>query len=264
MKLIGIIASIISVLIFLIILPLSFETINSGERGLVVRFGKVTDILTDGFHVVNPFTTDIVTMDVKVQKTEVEASAASKDIQQINAKVAVNFRLDPAKVSEIYQTIRKDYNDKWIAPKLQESVKAATAKYTAEELVTKRELVREEIKSNLVSKLENTGIIVDDANITNFDFSPQFNAAIEAKVTAEQNAKKAENQLKQVEAEAKQAIAKAQAEAESIKLQSAAANNDKFIELKKLEVQIKMAEKWNGVLPVNMYGSAPLPLLPIK
>jgi len=244
---------------------LPFTTVGSGERGVVVKFGAVQDkVLPEGLHFINPFTTDVEKMDVKIQKEEVNASAASKDLQTVTAKVALTYHLSPDRVSKIYQEVRRDYGARVIAPKLQESVKAATAKYTAEELITKRALVKDEMKVAMTEKLGNSGILIDDFNIVDFDFSQQFNAAIEAKVTAEQKAKEAQNKLVQVQAEAQQSIERARAEAESIRLQSQAANNDKFIQLKQLEVQQEFARRWNGQLPQNLYGSAPIPFLPIK
>lgn len=252
------------VLLFVLIMVvafLPFTTIDSGERGVVVKFGQITGTKGEGFHIVNPFTTDVVKMNIRIQKEEVEASAASKDIQTVTAKVALTYRLDSTKVEQIYRDVKQEYGGTIIAPKLQESVKAATAKYTAEELVTKRSIVRDEMRVAMVEKLEGTGVLVDDFNIVDFDFSSGFNAAIEAKVTAEQRAKEAQNKLVQVQAEAQQQIERAKAEAENIRLQSNAANNDKYIALKKLEVQLEFAKKWNGTLPVNLYGSAPIPFL---
>lgn len=254
---VGLILALVIVISFL-----PFTTVDSGERGVVTKFGKVdAKILEPGFHVVNPFSTDVIKMDVRVQKDEVEATAASKDLQTVSAKVALNYRLDPKEVARIYTDVNKDYSVKIISPKLQEAVKAATAKYTAEELITKRAIVKDEMKVAMQEKLNGTGILLDDFNIVNFDFSNQFNAAIEAKVTAEQKAKEAQNKLVQVQAEAQQQIERAKAEAENIRLQSQAANNDKFIQLKQLEVQAEFAKKWNGVLPTNLYGSAPIPFL---
>lgn len=238
-----------------------FTTVDSGEKGVVRSWGRVTGTLDPGFHIINPFSTDVIKMDVRVQKDEVTANAASKDLQTVTAVVAINYRLDPSQVSRIYTEVEKEYSARIIAPKLQEAVKAATAKYTAEELITKRAIVKDEMKVAMTEKLNGTGILLDDFNIVNFDFSNQFNAAIEAKVTAEQKAKEAQNKLVQVQAEAQQQIERAKAEAESIRLQSQAANNDKYVQLKQLEVQQTFASKWNGVLPTNLYGSAPIPFL---
>lgn len=257
-----VIGGIVAVIVIVLVLAfLPFTTVDQTEKGIVKTLGKVTGTLDPGFHVVNPFSTDIIKMDLKVQKDEVEASAASKDLQTVTAKVAINYRLDPSQVVKVYTDVEKDYSSRIIAPKLQEAVKAATAKYTAEELITKRQVVKDEMKAAMSEKLANTGILLDDFNIVNFDFSVGFNAAIEAKVTAEQKAKEAQNKLVQVQAEAQQSIERAKAEAENIRLQSQAANNDKYVQLKQLEVQQEFAKKWNGVLPVNLYGSAPIPFL---
>lgn len=241
---------------------LPFTQIDEGERGIVLKFGQAQNkILQTGLHFINPFTTDVDRMDVKVQKEEIPAGAASKDLQAVSSRIAVTYHLDEAKLIDIFKSVRKDYSNRYVSPNIQEAVKAATAKYTAEELITKREAVRDDIRNNFVEKLVGTGIIVDNVSIVDFDFSGQFNAAIEAKVTAEQKAKEAQNKLVQVQAEAQQSIEKAKAEAQSIRLQSEAANNDKFIQLKQLEVQLAFAQKWNGVLPENLYGSAPIPFL---
>ncbi len=257
-----VIAGVVALVIVILALAfLPFTTVDQTEKGVVKTLGKVTGTLEPGFHIVNPFSTDVIKMDMRIQKDEVAANAASKDLQTVSANVAINYHLDPNSVVKVYTEVEKDYSARIIAPKLQEAVKAATAKYTAEELITKRQVVKGEMKTAMVEKMSGTGIIVDDFNIVNFDFSPQFNAAIEAKVTAEQKAKEAQNKLVQVQAEAQQSIEKSKAEAENIRLQSSAANNDKYVELKRLEVQQTFASKWNGVLPVNLYGSAPIPFL---
>lgn len=241
---------------------LPFGTVGAGQRGVVLSFGAVTgEIKSEGLYFRTPFKQKIHIMDVQVQKDEVKASAASKDLQTVSATVAVNYHLDAREVANVYQRVGNDYVSKIISPAVQESIKAATANYTAEELVTKRSIVRDEMEKNLVGKLENSGIIADAFNVIDLDFSPSFNAAIEAKVTAEQNALAAKNKLEQIKFEAQQTIETAKAQAETIRLQSDAANNDKYIQLKQLEVQQKFAEKWNGQLPLNLYGSAPIPFL---
>jgi regulator of protease activity HflC (stomatin/prohibitin superfamily) len=250
------------VVVMAVLSNLPFAIVEAGERGVVAKFGQVQDrVLGEGLHVINPFGTEVHKMDVKVQKEEIDASAASKDLQIVTSKIAVTYRLDENRLLEVFRSVRRDYSNRYIAPNIQEAVKAATAKYTAEELVTKREAVRDEIKSNFVQKLIGTGLIVDNISIIDFDFSVDFNKAIERKVTAEQDAKAAQNKLVQVQAEAQQSIERAKAEAENIRLQSSAANNDKYVQLKQLEVQQEFAKKWNGVLPQNLYGSAPIPFL---
>lgn len=262
-KYIALISLGIAFIAFLILNP--FVVIRAGQRGIVMRWGAVQDkILSEGIHWVTPISNDVVKLDVKTQKDEVDVSAASKDLQTVSSRVALNYRLDETKVNLLWQRIGKDYKSRIIDPAVQESMKAASAKFTADELITKREQVKSEAKALLKERLSVEYIIVDELSIVNFDFSPEFNKSIEQKVKAEQDALTAKNKLEQIKYEAEQKIATAEAEAKSIRLQSDAANNEKYVALKALEVQLEMAKRWNGVLPVNMYGSAPIPFLNIK
>jgi len=251
----------LAVFVGIIIFFGSFTIVRTGDIGIVYRLGKITRTLEPGFHLKAPFIDSVSKVDTLSQKEQVPATAASKDLQNVNATVAVEFGVDPLKVTQLYQEIGKDYKAKVIDPAVQEAVKGATAKYTAEELVTKRELVREDIKTSLSARLMSAYINLKQVSIVNFDFSPSFNQAIENKVTAEQNALTAKNKLEEVKYLAEQKIASAKAEAESIRLQSDAANNEKYVALKRLEVELEQAKRWNGVLPVNVYGSAPIPFL---
>lgn len=259
------IGGVVIIILFFALLP--FTIVDAGERGVVLKLGKVDRVLDEGLSWVTPFIEDVEKMDVRTQVENVEASAASKDLQSVHTTIAVNYNLEPARVGELYTTIGKDYKTRVIDPSVQEAIKAATAKYTAEESITKRELVRDDIKTLLLTSIsaKAPGLIhVTDVSIVNFEFSKSFDAAIEAKVTAEQRALEAKNQLEQIKFEAEQKIATARAEAESVRLQAAAlAQNSQVIELRQLEVQKAFAEKWNGVLPINLYGSAPIPFLQI-
>lgn len=253
--------------IILIVCLSSFVTVDAGERVVVTRVGKVDRILENGFHWLNPFLEDSYTYDVRTQAYKVPASAASSDLQSVSAEVTVNFTLNANRVGEIYTQLGSDSEvllAKVLDPSVQEAVKSATAKYSAEQLIGKREQVKAEINRLLIENVDKKAIglvLVTDVSITNFDFSASFNAAIELKVKAEQEALTAKNELEKVKFEAEQRVAQAQAEAQSIRLQSDAANNPRYVELKQLEVQLKLYEKWNGVLPVNIYGSAPIPFL---
>ena len=238
-------------IVFLVLFFGSWGSIRAGERGVRLQFGAVTGQVSEGFYFKIPLIQKVVRIDVKVQKDEVEASAASKDLQTVSSKVAVNFNLSPDSVTKIYKDVGVEYKTRLIDPALQESVKAITAKYTAEELVTKREMVREEIKSTLSSKMITYGIMIDQFNIVNFDFSPSFNQAIEAKVTAEQQALAAKNKLEQIKFEAEQRITTATAEAKAITIQAAAIQNQGGAEY----VNLKAIEKWNGTLPQYMLGN---------
>src|SRR3990167_8964328 len=174
-------------ILFLILNPVVF--VGTGERGVVTNFGAVQDkVLSEGINFRTPFVQKVIKLDVQVQKEQVSASAASKDLQNVSAKIALNFHLNPDKVNLLYQSVGTDYKSRIIDPAVQEAVKATTAKYTAEELVTKREQVKTEAKQLLSERLVKDHIVVNELSIVDFDFSSSFNAAIEAKVTAEQNA----------------------------------------------------------------------------
>lgn len=251
----------IAFLILIMITP--FTLVSAGERAIILRFGAVDRVLDSGIHWVAPFIESVEKLDVRNQKEQVESSAASKDLQTVTTVVALNFNLVPDQVGLLWKEIGKDYKVRVIDPAIQEAIKASTARYTAEELITKRELVRDDIKTLLKERLKENHVAVLEVSIVDFKFSEQFETAIELKVTAEQNALASKNKLEQVKFEAEQRVATAEAEAKAISLQSEAASNEKYVSLKALEVQLEFAKKWNGVLPVNLYGSAPIPFLQI-
>lgn len=249
----GIIVGVLAVFILVVAWP--FGTVGAGERGVLLRWGAVTgNVLNEGLYVRVPVMDSIVKMDVKIQKEEVIATAASKDLQTVNSKVALNYHIDPDKVADIYQDIGLQYAVRLIDPALQESVKSTTAKYTAEELITKREEVRDAIKSHLVEKLTPRGILIDDFNIVDFQFSAAFDQAIELKVTAEQSALAAKNKLEQIKFEAEQQIAEARGKAEALRIESAALQSSPQI------LELRALEKWNGQLP-SVMGSGATPFI---
>lgn len=250
-----IVLGIIGLILLGIVWP--FGTINAGERGVLLRWGAVTGkILGEGLYFRVPVMDRVIVMDVQVQKEQIDASAASKDLQSVNSTVAVNFHISPDVVARIYQEIGEDYKSRLIDPALQEAVKASTAKYTAEELITKREEVRDEIKVHLTSKLEPRGIIVDDFNIVDFNFSTSFNAAIEAKVTAEQSALAAKNKLEQIKFEATQEIEAAKGRAQALQIESDAIKSNPQI------LELRAIEKWDGRLPTVTSGATPFVNIP--
>jgi regulator of protease activity HflC (stomatin/prohibitin superfamily) len=244
--------------IFIIILFFSaFYIVSAGERGILSTFGNPSmDAKAEGLHFKIPMVQGITIMDVKTQKYEADLSAASKDLQIVNTKIAINYRLVPESVPIIYKTIGTNYRESVIYPLEQEANKAATAQFTAEELITKREQVREMMKANLQEKLSSRGIIIEEVSIVNFDFSPSFNEAIEKKVTAEQNALAAKNKLEQIKFEAEQKVVTAEAEAKALALQKAQITPD-LIALRQLEVQKLAIEKWNGQMPTITGGVMP-------
>lgn len=241
----------------LVLLFGSLGTVGAGQRGIRTRFGAVTGgIVGEGLYFKIPLIETIVKMDVRTQKEEVESDAASKDLQTVKSKIALNYSVNPDSVATLYQTVGTDFKSRIIDPAIQESVKASTAKFTAEELITKREQVRDDIKASLTEHLQPTGIIVEAFSIINFDFSDSFNLAIEAKVTAEQNALAAKNKLSQVQYEALQAIEEARGKAEALRVESQAISANPAI------IQLRAIEKWNGILP-QVTGAA-TPFVNIK
>ena len=237
----GRVASIVGVLIIVSsIIAGSFTSVPAGHRGVVIRFSAVTGtILNEGLQMKLPFIDSVVKMSVQTEKYEIGAASASRDLQDVNTTIALNWRLDPSMADEVYRTLGLDFIDRIAAPAVQETIKQVTAKYIAEDLILKRETVKNEIQENLSNRLLQRGIITETVSITEFRFSSTFVAAIEAKVAAEQAVWEARNKLDRVKVEAEQRkaeaigeadarIAKAEGEAEYIRVVTdaqVAANN---------------------------------------
>lgn len=236
----------------MILLLMSVYTISAGERGILLTFGKPSmDSVGEGLHFKVPFAQRVKKMEVRTQKIEVGANAASKDLQDVQTIIALNFHLNAESVPRLYQEVGKGYVDRIINPAIQESVKAVQARFTAEELVSRRTEVRQGIQEVLTVRLAKYYITVDDFNIVDFQFSEEFDRAIEAKVTAEQQMLKAEMDLKRIEVEKRQKIVQAEAEAESIRIQSIALSKNKDI------LELRAIEKWDGVMPKVTGGATP-------
>lgn len=251
------IAAVLLALWFAVRLLNPFVIVSAGERGVVLNFGAVQDtVLGEGLHLRVPVMQKVVMIDVRIQKSQTDAESVSKDLQDTKSTIAVNYHSSPDKVNKIYQTIGVSFKERIIDPAVQEVVKAITARYTAVELITQREKVRTEIKDLLKQRLITYDIMVDDFSIVNFRFSQQFEAAIEAKQTAEQLALKAQRDLERIKIEADQKIASAKAEAESLRLQKENVT-PQLIQLRKIEASIKAIEKWDGHMPKVSSGAVP-------
>ena len=227
-----------------------FTVVESGHTCVVTTFGAVSDnVLAEGLHFKTPFVQKVIQVNNRTQKIETDGTASSKDLQIVSYVVAVNYRVNTTASASVYKNVGGDYSNVIISPAIQESIKAVAAQYTAEELITERQSVGDQIKSALSEKIGEYGIVVEIFNIVNFDFSDEFNAAVEAKQTAQQNALKAEQDLARIEVEAKQQVTQAQAEAESIKLiQDALSASPDYVEYVKWN-------KWDGKLP-NVMGDS--------
>lgn len=248
----------IAVVVLLAVLGVSMVTVvPAGHSGVVVTMGSVSEtVLDEGLHLKAPFVQQVVMMNNKIQKTEVDSNSVSKDLQTVSSGVAINYHITKDASAEIYQNIGEQYADTVLQPAIQEAVKAVTAQYTAEELITKRSAVGDEIGETLSNKVSEYGILIDKFNIVNFDFSAEFNAAIEQKQVAEQNKLRAETEKEQkvieAEAAAQQKIIAAEAEAESTlkKAEAEAAANEKLnASLNGNVLKYQQIQKWNGQYP---------------
>jgi regulator of protease activity HflC (stomatin/prohibitin superfamily) len=239
----------------------SFGQVPAGYRGVVLRFGAPTDVIKgEGLYMVTPFINAVELMSVQVVAYDAIAEAASRDLQDVKAKVTLNYSLDPSQVVKIYRELRQDYEARIIKPAIQEAVKASTARFTAEELITRRPEVRDAIQKNLEERLVRFGIHSQAMSITDFAFSKSFNEAIEAKVTATQQVLKAERDLQRVRLEAQQQIEQARAQAEALRIQKENVTPS-LIELRRIEAQFRAIDKWNGQMPT--YVSGPVPILDV-
>lgn len=259
--------------LFVVVLIFStFGTISAGERGVKTRNGAVVGTIDPGLYFKLPFIESVETMEVKTRTVNYDKngkegdsvessqlSGASKDLQDVWIGVVVNYHISADKVANIYSQYRSvdNYEANVIEPIIREVVKSTSAQYTAEELVTKRAEYGDKVNATLATRFTEKDAILERFSVTNFEFSNAFTQAIEAKVTATQNAEAAKNKLEQVKFEAQQQIEKAKAEAESIRIQAQAINSQGGADY----VQLKAIEKWNGLLPTQMIPGSTVPFI---
>lgn len=240
-----------------LILLNSYTIVEAGTRGVLKNFGQIVGVLGEGLHFRAPFISAVTVVDVKTQRYESNASAASRDLQIVSTQIVLNYRPDPNTVDVLVREIGTDYERRIVDPAVQEALKAATANFTAEELITKRPQVSSAIQEVLVSRLASRGIIVESVAITDFNFSDEFTRAIEAKQVAEQDALRAENELRRAQIEAQQQVARAEAEAKA-RLEVARAEAE-ALRLQREVIspallQLRFIERWDGILPRFMGG----------
>ncbi|GCE16152.1 prohibitin family protein [Tengunoibacter tsumagoiensis] len=227
-----------------------WTTVDAGHVGVVTKFGAVNRVVTPGFILKLPFVESVYSMETRTQKEQVEALAASKDLQQVTSTIALNYHLRGEKAVDVYQNIGADYVDRIIAPAAQEAFKSTTSQFTASDLIGKREEVKQIAYTELKNRLGKYDIIMDDLNIVNFSFSQEFNAAIEQKTIAEQNKEKAQ-------IEAQTALIQAQGQADAQKaLKDSGSLTPEYL-------QFLAIQKWDGKLPSATDG-VPFIQLPTK
>ena len=231
--------------------------IDTGHVGVKLWLGKVQgEPLQEGPHLIIPYFNNVKIMDIRKQKKQVDAKAASKDLQETHSKIALNYHLLGDKAHTVYKTIGMDYEYKIIDPQVQEVVKSVTAQYEIEEMITQREQVSNRIKAMLKNRLVKNYIAVDALSIVDFTYSAQYRQSIEEKQIAEQRKLKAVRDLERIEIEAKQKVTQAKAEAEALRLQKENISPD-LIELRRIEASIMAIGKWDGKLPSITSGAIP-------
>jgi prohibitin 2 len=197
----------------------------------------------------------VTKIDVRIRKADTHATAATKDLQTVSTQIELNYLILQDKVDKVDQNIGLDFEKRVIDPSVQEIFKGFTARYTADELITKRQMVKDEIKAAMEQRLMNSFIQLDELNITDFQFSNLFKEAIESKQTAEQLALKAKRDLDRIKIEGEQKVVTARAEAESQRIQKET--------ISPIILQLRAIEKWDGKFPQVIGGTGAMPFINI-
>jgi regulator of protease activity HflC (stomatin/prohibitin superfamily) len=242
----------------LILLPLfCVRFVGAGQVGIITRFGEVNRTADSGLALKLPWPIEHITkMETRVQKEEQQSAAATSDLQDVNATLALNYALDNDTALKVYKTIGTDYKNRVVIPALQESFKAATAGYTAPQLITERTAVKGKAYEIIKSRLGKYGIRVVDLNIVNFTFSPEYSKAVELVQVANQQVQQAKQDLERVRVEAEQKVAKANADAEAQRVQQQT--------LTPALLQKYAIDAWDGKLPTYYGGNQPLFNIPLQ
>lgn len=246
---------IVMIIIFILIVILNCaQTIPTGFVGIKTRFGKAQDgIIQEGLHFTIPFIERIEKIDCRTKKVESYSEASTKDLQTVSTSIAVNYNVNKDSANKLYRQIGTDYENIIIAPAILESIKSAMAGYTAEELITKRTEVSNQIQTSLTEKIADRGFSITEFNITNIDFSEQYDLAIENKAVKQQEVVTAQAELEKQQIQNQKEISIAEKDAKVMELQNSQIT-ESTLKLKELEVQEEMIQKWNGVLPNTVVG----------
>lgn len=243
-----IVGQVVAVLVFLTVVFGSMGVVNAGERGIKLRLGNVVGSLDSGLYFKLPLVEKVVTINVRTQSVIYERenplASASSDLQDVSIASVTNYHVDPTKVVDIYLQYRtlEAFEESVIRPAVRDTVKATASQYTAADLVTKRPDFAQKVAATLNERLSDTYVIVEQSNITDLQFSESFSRAIEAKVTAVQEAEAAKNNLEKIKFEAQQKIETAKAEAEAIRIQAQAINSQGGADY----VALKKIYQWDG------------------
>jgi prohibitin 2 len=257
-------AAVITAIVIIVVLAESIAIVEAGHRGVILYLGAVENrVLGEGVHFILPFAEQVVQMEVRTQKFQAEATAASNDLQEVQTVIALNYRIDPQLANTVYQVLGVNYADRVISPTIQESVKASVAKFNAEELITKRETAKSVIADAIRSTLASNNVQVQNVFITDFKFSSAFSTQIEQKVVAFQKFLTEQNNLRAIEVVANQTVAQAEGAARA----NAARANGESEAIKIITLQLRESPeylewqaitKWNGQMPYAL-GSSGVP-----
>ena len=265
-----IVATVLVVVIALIFAISCFSFVPTGHTGVVTLFGKVEDYTLDsGVHFKNPFAR-VIKMDNRIQKESVELSCFSSDIQEVEVVFTLNYQISKEYAMNIYKTIGKNYFDTAVSPIITESVKTVAARYTAEDLINKRNELAMAIETDMKEKLLIFNIELVSTSIEDMDFTDAFTDAVEAKQVAAQNKLRAETEAAQrvVEAEAEAQIRRVTAEAEAYEIlqraEAEAQANQKLAEsITDRLIEYRYYEVWDGKLPQMVMGESTTPMVQI-
>lgn len=257
-------AAVVTIIVIIVILAESIVIVEAGHRGVVLNLGAVENrVLGEGVHFIAPFIEQVVPMEVRTQKFQAEASAASNDLQEVQTVIALNYRIDPTEANKIYQILGVNYADRVISPTIQESVKASVAKFNAEELITKRETAKSVIANAIRNTLAANNIQTQNVFITDFKFSEAFATQIEQKVVAFQKYLTELNNLRSVSVVANQSVAQAEGQARATAARAGGESQAIKIITSQLRespeyLQWQAISKWNGQMPYAL-GSSGFP-----
>lgn len=232
------------------LLFLSFTTVDAGSVGIVKYFGQPARSLNPGAHFILPFADTVTSVAVQTRIVKPSELAASHDLQVVHMEVTLAYHVDPRYAMSVLVELNDDAETRIVTPAILEAMKATTAKFDAQQLIAQRVQVRDEIEEQVKARIAPYHLIAENVSITDFNFSKEYNDAIEAKVTAQQKAEKASNDLKRIQIEAEQQVAQAKGEAEALRAQKEQITPE-LLQLRTIEM---LSKTWDGHMPQTIVG----------
>lgn len=248
----------VSLVFFPLLSGCGVHTVDTGFRGIKTSFGQVEGApLVEGLYFVNPFTTSIHPMDVRIQRWDGKTQAYTRDVQEATVEFTLNYKLRPEAAADVYRSVGTDWANKLIGQQVYQHLKNVIGQWDAVDLIANRQKANDAAQAAIVEALTASNVDVTGFSITDFQFSRAFNAAVEAKVIAQQRAQEAQNRTEQTKQEAQQKVITATAEAQSMKIRADALSQNPKL------VSWEAVQKWDGKLPVNMYGQSAIPFIDV-